>query len=673
MSAPALVLDVVPPPDLPPVRPRSRLGSGLFVALVLGLVTSLSLVMAPPAKAWAPILVPVAQTLGATAAAAAVGEGISRIFSDGTDDTGGDDEDSRRKRGKWGDKLKGAPGLAVGLLGALWGAKEGAEMLRGEGDGAEMPEELEEDLTRPALGTHYKPRYAEYVLDEASKSWESVTGTDGVAGVGFKISVISCRDPYAQRKDCPTTEAELLQPRRIGTNAFFNCYNPSTGGYWTFTTGLMVNGVTGPACIRAITASNKVADPVVSVILRTDNGAANSGTDKAYGPFNNPDLNPEDLGEGAPPIATVTAEVQCLEPGTGNRQTLTKSVASDGGVIPLAPCPRGWQPESVGWTQTVPGGSPEYLGGIKPTTPATYPDCAPGQCVRTVYVDGLECNALRPECFDWMNTQPPTRVRCEFGPYNMPIAECADLEHLHKSTHGVTWGPNPETGTPQWLPAREDGGIDSTRVGTVYFPEDNPNREYRPPLKGPLIQIGGEPSNPGQPDPPPPTVQIPPPVVNPPVPDLPEPGNGTKNCIAGMASWNPVDWVFTPVKCALSWAFIPKNGTGADLFGDFRQKFTDSGIGPWLSVPPDLFGDLPQGGGCQGPALTMPESLGGKTYYPLNACSDPMAKYANMSRSLITVVVVFYGMFSVVNSLTTALTGYRMFDRETAQVVKGMD
>jgi len=137
-----------------------------------------------------------------------------------------------------------------------------------------------------------------------------------------------------------------------------------------------------------------------------------------------------------------------------------------------------------------------------------------------------------------------------------------------------------------------------------------------------------------------------------------------------MASWNPVDWVYTPVKCALTWAFIPKNGTGGELFGAFRQKFTDSGIGPWLAIPPMLFGDLPEGSGCMGPPLNMPASLGGKTYYPLNACSDPMAKYANMSRSLITVVVVFYGMFSVVNSLTTALTGYRMFERESAQMDK---
>ncbi|MGW8593491.1 hypothetical protein ACWGLC_17520, partial [Dietzia sp. NPDC055877] len=87
----------------------------------------------------------------------------------------------------------------------------------------------------------------------------------------------------------------------------------------------------------------------------------------------------------------------------------------------------------------------------------------------------------------------------------------------------------------------------------------------------------------------------------------------------------------------------------------------------WLALPPVMFADLPEGGGgCQGPPLNMPAPLGGKTYYPLNACSEPMSKYANMSRSLITVVVVFYGMFSIVNSLTTALTGYRMFEREEA-------
>jgi hypothetical protein len=251
----------------------------------------------------------------------------------------------------------------------------------------------------------------------------------------------------------------------------------------------------------------------------------------------------------------------------------------------------------------------------------------------------------------------------------MPIAECGDLEHVHKSTHGVTWGPNPETGTPEWLPAREDGTIDSTRVGTVYAPEDNPNREYRPPIEGPLIQIGGEPGTdpPGQPETPPPTVQVPPPVVNPPT-DIEDPET-TENCMGGMASWNPVDWVLTPIKCGLSWAFVPKPAAAGQLTATATATITDAGLGDWLGVPTAVVSTIPEGGGCRGPALNMPDQLGGATYHPLDACDDPMSRYAALSRAVTSVVVVVLGGFVAVNGLSLSLTGYRLVERESKGTV----
>lgn len=43
-----------------------------------------------------------------------------------------------------------------------------------------------------------------------------------------------------------------------------------------------------------------------------------------------------------------------------------------------------------------------------------------------------------------------------------------------------------------------------------------------------------------------------------------------KNCMAGAFSWNPVDWVFVPVKCALKWAFIP---SGTATFATTVEAF----------------------------------------------------------------------------------------------------
>lgn len=648
MSAPPLVLDVVPPPELPPVRSRSgsRWWSMLLVTVILGLVPVLALAPSARAYVWA---VPVAKAVGATAVSWAMGEAVETLDKD--DGNGG------KKKGKWGDKLKGIPGLAVGLLGALWGVGEGIEMFDGDGDGLDMPSELSEELGQESLGANYSGRYATWTLDDASLKFVEMSNTDNVRKLG--VSVRGACEKRNQYGSCPTNPEESKSVGR----AMFNCFDPSTGGFWVDEKPLRVNGNTGPGCVKT-----RDVFPVESVILRQPYSTDTDGIANVLS-LKNPDFDWGQVGDGtASGVATVTAEVQCSEVGTGATQTVTKTVASAGGVVPLAKCPTGWKPESIGWTETPAGGAAgegEWLGGVQPTTPDAYPNCPPGECVRIIYVDGAPCNALRPECFDWMNTEPPYRVRCEFGPYTMPIADCADLENIHKSTHGVTWAPDPD-GTPKWMPAKPDGTPDLTRVGTVWAPEENPNREYRPPFTGPLITFDGTPNPDPTAQPNPPAVPDPTrPVPNPPT-DIPDLDKPTQNCLGGMASWNPVDWVVTPVKCALTWAFVPNNGSGPGLINDAKVKFTSAGLGPWLAVPPMLFGDLPQGGGCQGPALTMPASMGGKTYYPLNACSDPMAKYANMSRSLITIVVVFYGGFSIVNSLTVAMTGYRMFERETA-------
>lgn len=38
----------------------------------------------------------------------------------------------------------------------------------------------------------------------------------------------------------------------------------------------------------------------------------------------------------------------------------------------------------------------------------------------------------------------------------------------------------------------------------------------------------------------------------------PAPADGSiTNCLSGAISWNPIDWVFVPVKCVLTWAFEP--------------------------------------------------------------------------------------------------------------------
>lgn len=83
---------------------------------------------------------------------------------------------------------------------------------------------------------------------------------------------------------------------------------------------------------------------------------------------------------------------------------------------------------------------------------------------------------------------------------------------------------------------------------------------------------------------------------------VPTTGTGTqpvptdaKNCIAGAFSWNPVDWVFVPVKCALQWAFKPTTALETRI-ARVKTAFENKPPFSWLVG----LGSLPSisGGGC---------------------------------------------------------------------------
>lgn len=656
MTVPPDVVDVVPPDHLPPVRPRSRVQSVLLVLVAFVVTCSLGFI---PAASAAPILlIPAAKGVAAIGASVLTEKAFDAMWN-GTGDKPADDDDSdsaKKGRGKWGQRLKGLRDVGSGLLGALFGLSELNEQT---GDGLPMPEDFSDDLAEVnEFGTHVQATRYSWTVDPGSAQWVNQTNAF-VTGPVLTIEA-TCHNFLTLYK-CPTPGNAASV-----SLAEYHCFNTITGGWFVSQmTSFRVNGLSESVPCN-LGSQNGGLMPVASVILRTPE-TASSGFSEASR-FYNPSFD-WSITEATP--ETITAEAVCTDPATGQQQTVSKSVVGRE-VIPTVTCPVGWVPDSVQWTRNAADGTTEWLGGMEPKTPDAYPDCPPGRCVRVITVDDVPCRVGIEVCYDWQNVQPPSRVKCEYGPYDMPLSECADLAHIHKTEWGVTQDPRKEPQRqPGWLPSNPDGTVDWTRVGTDVRPNDNPNPDYRPPVRGPIVNNPTLPDTDPPPLPDPPTAPMPPTVSVPNPPGNPkDPDNPTRNCMGGMASWNPVDWIYTPVKCALTWAFVPPNGSGPNLIGDFRAKVLTAELGAWLAIPDDLFGSLPQGSGCMGPPLNMPEMLGGKTYYPLNACSEPMAKYANMSRSLITIVVVFYGMFSIVNSLTVAMTGYRMFDRETAGLAK---
>lgn len=122
-------------------------------------------------------------------------------------------------------------------------------------------------------------------------------------------------------------------------------------------------------------------------------------------------------------------------------------------------------------------------------------------------------------------------------------------------------------------------------------------------------------------------------VVNIPAPEndvtkdrAPDPDGHSEGCMTAVAKWNPASWVLVPVKCALQWAFVPKNGAAT------LGRINDA----WAGTPPQVYGgalkdvvtiattvDDQQPDSCAGPLVTIPLPTGPDlSYRPLNACNE---------------------------------------------------
>jgi hypothetical protein len=109
-----------------------------------------------------------------------------------------------------------------------------------------------------------------------------------------------------------------------------------------------------------------------------------------------------------------------------------------------------------------------------------------------------------------------------------------------------------------------------------------------------------------------------------------------------MWSWNPVDWIYIPVKCALLWAFVPDTATLTSVETSLSTSFNASGLADWGGAVSGVVGGLGgTAGGCSGPSVTFP--LTNTVMHPFDACSAPMSTVASISYAFTTVVVVVLG------------------------------
>lgn len=182
-----------------------------------------------------------------------------------------------------------------------------------------------------------------------------------------------------------------------------------------------------------------------------------------------------------------------------------------------------------------------------------------------------------------------------------------------------------------------------TRVGVSPAPQPNPYP--RPPSPAPA------------PEPPAANPEAP---ANPPLitPDPLNPDADSDSCWPnGWGLLNPVDWVLKPVKCALTWAFIPETGL-ATRMDAAREAVSGTIVGSSLSngaiIQAAVMGEGAPTSGCLGPSWSI--TWQGTTYgpyHPFAACDEPMATVADLFRMLVTTGVAVFVFVNVYNRVVT--------------------
>ena len=116
----------------------------------------------------------------------------------------------------------------------------------------------------------------------------------------------------------------------------------------------------------------------------------------------------------------------------------------------------------------------------------------------------------------------------------------------------------------------------------------------------------------------------------------------------GWGIFNPFEWVYLPVKCALEWAFVPSTAKVTQVQTAIRLAAVNSKpglfatrVGEWQAIA--VAGDT----GCSGPLVAF--NVLGMDYsgYPLSACEAPASTFAMMSRIALTIVFAFGALYAI--------------------------
>lgn len=167
--------------------------------------------------------------------------------------------------------------------------------------------------------------------------------------------------------------------------------------------------------------------------------------------------------------------------------------------------------------------APEWVQDI----PTEWPNCADGSCTLSLWqvlspTKIVGCGQYAVGCPEWW--QDPYKAdnyECHYGAYVVQLGMCSVFRNPGKVSPNVTTTTEP------------DGSIKTGAPNFSEDPDDYPSEGIDP-------------------DPP-----VPPWPIPDPIPDPVE--DGSMACWpTGWAAFNPLNWVYQPVRCALVWAFVPR-------------------------------------------------------------------------------------------------------------------
>lgn len=384
---------------------------------------------------------------------------------------------------------------------------------------------------------------------------------------------------------------------------------------------------------------------------------------KVHAIYFTPDGNPA-------PMRSVRTEANCFNPSTGITQDATSlskmyETGPVDGAISSPPtgvtCPDGYIMTDVQALAVPEGGNdgqdyPVFDWEVPPIGKADMQDAESpnADCWKALadpniadcFINLFVTPANLPTDHPYFNPAEDTPQPCEVGP-------CTDWEWWADQDHdgdldemdaddspfSCRWGTNPigADGCGMLVPTfdlgtegnvsgnnKPDGSAEPDPTldpGGWKSPEGDPLGEQ--PIDQPVTQPttdpgtdpggeGGEPGTGGGGGTGNGTVTLPPIDVDSPQAD---------GCVWSDVGWNPVSWVLVPVKCALTWAFVPTaaaTATWTALRTDLGSKapFTYFGaIADWL-------GGLSPGSGCLNLTLNL-GAIGGGSVTVINSCGNP--------------------------------------------------